>query len=87
MSMSLDGFVAGPNEGPGNGLGDGGHRSHEWCLTGNPDDPEGVPNRLAGVNGKVIDEFIPSPWSKVFAALWIVAFAAGLTALALHWTN
>jgi len=26
MSMSLDGFIAGPNEGPGNGLGDGGHR-------------------------------------------------------------
>ena len=33
MSMSLDGFIAGPNEGPGNGLGDGGHRLHEWCLT------------------------------------------------------
>ena len=30
MSMSLDGFIAGPNEGPGNGLGDGGHRLHEW---------------------------------------------------------
>ena len=26
MSMSLDGFIAGPNEGPGHGLGDGGHR-------------------------------------------------------------
>ena len=24
MSMSLDGFVAGPNNGPDNGLGDGG---------------------------------------------------------------
>ena len=32
MSMSLDGFIAGPNEGPGNGLGDGGHRLHEWAL-------------------------------------------------------
>ena len=31
MSMSLDGFIAGPNEGPGNGLGDGGHRLHEWA--------------------------------------------------------
>ena len=33
MSMSLDGFVAGPNEGPGKGwatAGDGGHRLHEW---------------------------------------------------------
>ena len=34
MSMSLDGFIAGPNAGPGNGLGDGGHRLHEWVLSG-----------------------------------------------------
>jgi hypothetical protein len=34
MSMSLDGFVAAPNEGPDNGLGDGGHRLHEWAFTG-----------------------------------------------------
>jgi hypothetical protein len=34
MSMSLDGFIAGPNEGPGNGLGDGGDRLHEWFFTG-----------------------------------------------------
>jgi hypothetical protein len=26
ISMSLDGFVVGPNEGPGDALGDGGHR-------------------------------------------------------------
>jgi dihydrofolate reductase len=30
MSMSLDGFIAGPDDGPDNGLGDGGHRLHEW---------------------------------------------------------
>jgi dihydrofolate reductase len=30
MSMSLDGFIAGPNDGPGNGLGTGGDRLHEW---------------------------------------------------------
>ena len=34
MSMSLDGFIAGPNEGPDNGLGDGGHRLHEWVTSG-----------------------------------------------------
>jgi dihydrofolate reductase len=32
MSMSLDGFIAGPNETPDNPLGDGGHRLHEWAL-------------------------------------------------------
>jgi dihydrofolate reductase len=42
MSMSLDGFVAGPNEGPDNGL---------------VEDLEAV-RRSGSVNGKVIDEFM-----------------------------
>ena len=42
MSMSLDGFIAGPNEGPDNGLGDGGHRLHEWALIGADGDHKGV---------------------------------------------
>jgi dihydrofolate reductase len=46
MSMSLDGFIAGPNEGPDNPLGDGGHRLHDWYLTRGP----------ASVNGQVADE-------------------------------
>ena len=32
MSMSLDGFIAGPNVGVKNGLGDGGERLHEWMF-------------------------------------------------------
>lgn len=32
MGMSLDGFVAGPNAKPGNPLGDGGTRIHEWVY-------------------------------------------------------
>jgi hypothetical protein len=30
MSVSLDGFVCGPNETPDNGLGDNGRRLHWW---------------------------------------------------------
>lgn len=30
MSMFLDGVIAGPHDGPGNGLGNGGHLLHEW---------------------------------------------------------
>jgi len=30
MSMSLDGFITGPDDGPGNGLGNGGYRLHQW---------------------------------------------------------
>jgi dihydrofolate reductase len=47
MSMSLDGFIAGPNETVVNGLGDGGDRLHEWVL----DDPQGV-------NAQIVDEFM-----------------------------
>ena len=30
MSMSLDGFITGPEDGAGQGLGVGGHRLHDW---------------------------------------------------------
>jgi dihydrofolate reductase len=33
MHMSLDGFIAGPNESPDNPLGDGGDRLHDWPFT------------------------------------------------------
>jgi dihydrofolate reductase len=58
MSMSLDGFIAGPNEGPGNGLGDGGHRLHEWVLMGDDAGPQALAGRMGGVNGQVVDEFM-----------------------------
>src|ERR671937_1374733 len=57
MSMSVDGFIAGPNEGPGNGLGDGGHRLHEWVMAGGTLDLEAI-RRSGGVNGKIVDEFL-----------------------------
>lgn len=57
MSMSLDGFIAGPNEGPDNGLGDGGHRLHEWMTSGGDVDLAAT-RRSGGVNGQVVDEFM-----------------------------
>ena len=57
MSISLDGFIAGPNDGPGNGLGDGGHRLHEWLITGTDADHARVA-RPEGVNGEVFDEML-----------------------------
>jgi dihydrofolate reductase len=59
MSMSLDGFIAGPNETPDNGLGDGGHRLHEWALGDESSGASGVPGRAtSGVNGQVFDEMM-----------------------------
>ena len=55
MSMSLDGFIAGPNEGPDNGL----ERLHDWAMRGGGGvrDVDAV-RRSGSVNGKVIDEFM-----------------------------
>jgi dihydrofolate reductase len=47
MSMSLDGFIAGPNESDDNGLGDGGDMLHQWVFP-----PEG------GVNTQIVEEFM-----------------------------
>jgi dihydrofolate reductase len=58
MSMSLDGFIAGPNERPDNGLGDGGERLHEWVLPGGGDDHKAAVARLTGVNRRIYDEFM-----------------------------
>jgi dihydrofolate reductase len=58
MSISLDGFIAGPNERLDNGLGDGGERLHDWALTRGGADRIEALRRSEGVNGKVIDEFM-----------------------------
>jgi len=34
ITISLDGYITGPNDGPGNGLGDGGERLHYWVFGG-----------------------------------------------------
>ena len=53
MSMSLDGFIAGPDDGPGNGLGDDGHRLHAWLADGGVDPAS---YRPADASGAVFDE-------------------------------
>jgi dihydrofolate reductase len=51
MSVSLDGFVCGPNETPDNGLGDNGGRLHWWFGQGAENDPDGT-------NAAVMDELM-----------------------------
>src|SRR5919204_1720668 len=57
MSMSLDGFIAGPNESPDNGLGDAGHRLPEGAMKGGEVDLEAI-RRSGTVNGQIVDEFM-----------------------------
>jgi len=57
MSISLDGFIAGPNETVENPLGDGGMRLHEWIFPDRDVDLDAI-RELGGVNGQVVDEFM-----------------------------
>jgi dihydrofolate reductase len=50
MSISLDGFIAGPNEDPG-GL-------HDWAMRGDVGTDLEASLRSGGVNGEVIHEFM-----------------------------
>lgn len=52
MSMSLDGYIAGPNETVANGLGDGGARLHEWFFV--TDAGAGA----AGANRQIVNELM-----------------------------
>jgi dihydrofolate reductase len=58
MSMSLDGFVAGPNESPDNALGDGGERLHEWVIPSGGDHPKDAVGGSGGINSQIVDEFM-----------------------------
>jgi len=53
MSMSLDGFITGPDDGPGNGLGTDGGRLHDWLGEPAVDYPHFDP---PGLSGQVFSE-------------------------------
>jgi dihydrofolate reductase len=59
LSMSLDGFIAGPNDGPTNPLGDGGARLFDWWSAGTerlgPDDRFKPPARSREVVKELFD--------------------------------
>jgi hypothetical protein len=59
LSMSLDGFVAGPNDGPGSPLGDGGERLFAWYSGGDTDRIQAAWYR-DGVRGLVAQRRAPS---------------------------
>jgi dihydrofolate reductase len=59
MSMSLDGYVAGPNDTAGNGLGEnGGEHLHDWLFSGTEPSRHSEFFRPEGRNRAVADELI-----------------------------
>jgi dihydrofolate reductase len=57
MSVSLDGFVAGPGDGPGLPLGRGGERLFDWYFTGDtPSRHYGGRFQLSAISAQVFDQ-------------------------------
>ena len=56
ITTSVDGFITGPNDGPGKGLGEGGERLHYWVFGGPwtyDEDPKG---EATGADREYLDE-------------------------------
>ena len=70
ISISLDGFVTGPNAGPKNGLGDGGEPIHAWVFSDDPVDQavlaDATEHSGAVVMGRNLFDVVDSPdgWNE-----------------------
>jgi dihydrofolate reductase len=56
ITQSLDGYIAGPDDGPGKGLGEGGERLHYWVFNGPWSYAEGPSDEAASVDKEILDE-------------------------------
>src|SRR5688500_10761991 len=54
ISMSLDGFITGPNVRPGNGLGDGGERLHDWRFDAKTETDAAIVDEIYASTGAVV---------------------------------
>ncbi len=76
ITMSLDGYVAGPNDGPGSGLGEGGERLHYWVFGGPWSYEEPPTGEATGVDKELLDEsqrigaVIGGRWTYEAAEAW-----------------
>jgi dihydrofolate reductase len=65
ISVSLDGFVTGPDAGPDNGLGNGGDALHRWVFSDDPEDrrllSEGTARSGAVVLGRRLFDVLDGP--------------------------
>jgi dihydrofolate reductase len=66
ITMSLDGFIAGPNVGPEKGLGEGGERLHEWAYPLKSfREPHGRSGGTTNTDSEVLEEALRSPGAVV----------------------
>jgi len=55
ITISLDGYITGPNDGPGVGLGEGGERLHYWVFGGPWSYAEEPRGEATGADKEVLD--------------------------------
>jgi dihydrofolate reductase len=65
ITTSLDGYIAGPNDGPGRGLGDGGERLHYWVFGG----PWSYDDHPGGEATGVDKEYLDSSMARLGAVV------------------
>ena len=58
ITISLDGYITGPNDGPGRGLGDGGERLHYWVFGGPWSYDEEPRGEATGADSEFLEEAI-----------------------------
>jgi len=56
ITISLDGYITGPNDGPGQGLGEGGERLHYWVFGGPWSYDEEPRGEATGADKEYLDE-------------------------------
>jgi dihydrofolate reductase len=64
--MSLDGFIAGPNDGPERPLGDGGERLFKWYFNGDADFPLPGTEMVFKIS-RASAEFLRESWNTIGA--------------------
>jgi dihydrofolate reductase len=77
MTVSLDGYFTGPNDGPGRGLGDGGERLHYWVFGGPWSYDQEPKGEATGVDKQFLDEssqrigaVVGGRWTYESAGAW-----------------
>jgi hypothetical protein len=55
ITTSMDGYITGPNDGPGRGLGDGGERLHYWVFGRPWSHDEDVRGEATGANKEFLE--------------------------------
>src|SRR3954452_18717222 len=77
ITTSVDGYITGPHDGPGKGLGEGGERLHYWVFGGPWTYDSGAKGEATGADKEFLDE--------AFARVGAVVGGRGTYEAADHW--